>query len=94
MEKKSEMPALPVAELLIRIGDTRPVVITMASDFHSTGTITISFGTWEDMRLAEWVLDFMRNAVADEDIARMRKALNDLVGSSEDESVDTDSPPF
>lgn len=86
--------ALPMAELVIRVGDTRPVVITMVPEFHQTGEVQFSRGPFEDLMLAEWVLDFLRNALADEMLSRARKVIGDFSPVEEDVTNEVDDIPF
>lgn len=93
-QQGSVLEAPPLAELVIRVGDTRPVVITMGAGFHKTGEVQFSSGPFEDMMLAQWVLRFMANALADEMFVRERKVIADFAPESETSSVDTDDVPF
>lgn len=86
--------AAPMAELVIRCGDTRPVVITMAHDFHQTGDVFFSSGPFEDLMLAQWVLNFLENSLADEMLSRSRKVIAEFSPLDEMPSVDTDDIPF
>jgi hypothetical protein len=98
MNKKMQTPAtnqaFPVAELAIRVGDTRPVVVTMPAGFHLDGLVTFSKGTFEDLLLVRWVLHFMIEALADELADRERRVIDEIAGSSEDHPVDPVDLPF
>lgn len=86
--------AAPLAEMVIRVGDTRPVVITMGANFQKTGEVKFSPGPFEDILLARWVLTFMSNAVGDELYEREKKVISGFVAETEVANVDVDDIPF
>ncbi len=84
----------PMAELVILVGDSRPVTVIMAWDFQKTGEVIFSNGPCEDVALAQWVLSFMTNAAADELFMRLRARTRDFMPLDETTPVDTDDIPF
>jgi hypothetical protein len=67
MKRKVENQTdLPVVEIIMNPADSRPVVVTMPSEFELTGEIQFSPGTASDLLELAQKLDFIRDAMADE----------------------------
>lgn len=85
----SKLRGLPFAEVIIRPGDSRPVVISLDT---LGGDIDISPGSAEDMVQAEVVLGLMR-AVC-HSLGVVRQMSEDFDRSSRENPTGGDEPPF
>lgn len=89
-----EAAALPYAELVIRPGDTRPIVISFSIEGDDAGGVHITDGDIGDMEEAKFVLNFMMNAAGDEAWERIQSRLPIRVLRVTVAEIDPDDLPF
>lgn len=73
--KRTSTEELPLLEIVFRPGDTRPVICALAANFPASAETNISVGTTNDLAELCRAMDFLRNAIADELVYRMKHPL-------------------
>lgn len=93
-KKLTAAEKVPVAELVIRPGDSRPIVVRVFHDSESGFAIEVNNCPFEDVLIARYIINLLSDGIQHELVDREHHVLSAEYGVSSSFSLDDDDVPF